>query len=92
MDPRSDRAETLPELYRAVLAAATELDRRGDRRTAGRVRTRAARAYAVWDDAAQHRLERLLEEARQRAHRQPQRPSVATRLSDLGRRGVTTTG
>jgi hypothetical protein len=92
MDPRSDRAETLPELYRAVLAAATELDRRGDRRAGGRVRARAARAYADWDEAAQHRLERLLEDARERAHRRPQRPSIATRLGELGRRGVTTTG
>jgi hypothetical protein len=64
MEPSRTSADSLPELYRAVLDAATELERRGERREAGEVRRRAVEAYAVWDEAAERRLIRLLQRAR----------------------------
>lgn len=59
MDPRHVSAERLPELYRAILDAVVELERRGARREAGDARRAAARAYRVWDDRAERRLMRL---------------------------------
>lgn len=56
MDPRPTSAERLPELYRAILDAVVELERRGDRREAARARRAAARAYTVWDARAERRL------------------------------------
>jgi hypothetical protein len=66
MDPRPNRADTLPALYRAILDAIGDLERRGDRTEAARARAAASRAYAVWDDAAERRLVRLLDGLRRR--------------------------
>lgn len=72
MEPGRTRPDSLPELYRAVLDAATELDRRGERRLAGHIRRRATAAYSVWDDGADRRLRRLLEQARARLEGRPE--------------------
>jgi len=49
----------LPELYRAILDAVVELERRGSRVEAARARHSASRAYRVWDERAERRLLRL---------------------------------
>jgi hypothetical protein len=67
MDPRPTRAETLPALYRAILDAIGELERRGLRSDAARARVAASQAYAVWDEAAERRLNRLHESLIRRA-------------------------
>jgi hypothetical protein len=59
MDPRQNSAERLPELYRAILDAVVELERRGLRVEAARARHTASRAYRVWDERAERRLLRL---------------------------------
>ncbi len=56
MDPRPTSAERLPELYRAILDAVVELERRGARSDAARARRAASRAYRVWDERAERRL------------------------------------
>jgi hypothetical protein len=66
MDARPSRAEALPALYRAILDAVGELERHGERAEAARARVAAARAYAVWDDAAERRLVRVLDGIRRR--------------------------
>lgn len=62
-----------PGLYRAALEAAAELERRGDRRGAARLRREAAEAYAVWDDQGHRRLVALIEAARLRHGEPPRR-------------------
>jgi len=63
MEPSSP-AETLPELYRAILASVAELERLGERQEAGRVRGEASRIYSgSWDEAARRRLEAILRRA-----------------------------
>lgn len=57
----SPSPDDFPGLYRAVLVAATELDRRGERRAAARLRREAAEAYSVWDEHGRRRLLALLE-------------------------------
>ncbi len=60
MDNQST-AEELPALYRAVLDGVAELERLGDRREAGRVRSAAVAAYSrSWDAAGRKRLEGIL--------------------------------
>ncbi len=82
MEPSRTRADSLPELYRAVLDAATELERRGERREAGEVRRRAVEVYAVWDEAAERRLIRLLDQVRATLEGRPQdtRPELLLAL------------
>lgn len=62
MDHGPTRAERLPELYRAILDAVGDLERRGARHDAARVRQAAVRAYRVWDERAEQRLTRILAE------------------------------
>lgn len=85
MEPGRTRADSLPELYRAVLDVATELERRGERRAAGELRRRASAAYAVWDDGAERRLERLLLQARARLDGRAEPPSPSLLVSLLSR-------
>jgi hypothetical protein len=59
MDHGQTSAERLPELYRAILDAVGELERRGNRRDAARIRRAATRAYRVWDIRAEQRLARM---------------------------------
>jgi hypothetical protein len=66
-------AEDLPALYRAVLDGVAELERLGERREAGRVRSDAVRAYSrSWDASGRKRLETILRRA-QRAVAQTHR-------------------
>ena len=58
--------ERLPAVYRLILEAASELERRGRRPEALRARRRAARLYTTWDDRAERRLTVLLEDTRRR--------------------------
>ncbi len=60
--------DDFPGLYRAVLDAAVELERRGERRAAARLRREAADAYSVWDEQGRRRLLALADVAR-RPHR-----------------------
>lgn len=70
MEARSHPGKTgsspddFPSLYRAVLDAAAELDRRGERRAAARLRREAAEAYSTWDEDGRRRLLALLESSR----------------------------
>jgi len=53
-------AESLPELYRAVLDRVAALEQHGFRVEAGRVRTEATRIYsAAWNEKASRRLRSL---------------------------------
>ena len=87
MDPRPNAAERLPELYRAILDAVGELERRGARAQASSARRTAANAYRVWDDRAERRLLRLHAEITQHlgAGRGPRRRTWPTRAQG-GRR------
>ena len=60
MEPKS-AAEELPALYRAVLDRVAELEHRGERELAKRVRAEATRIYSrSWDDRAHRNLAQLL--------------------------------
>jgi hypothetical protein len=59
METRLSPAEELPALYRAILDAVAELERRGERREAGAVRVEATKAYAIWDEEGRRRLIQL---------------------------------
>ena len=53
-------AESLPALYRAILDMVAELERRGRRADAVRIRSQAAAAYSTaWDEAGRRRLTQL---------------------------------
>lgn len=57
-------AEQLPAIYRAVLDSIAELERRGERFEASRLRTEAIRAYSrSWDLRGRRRLESILRRA-----------------------------
>jgi hypothetical protein len=57
-------AEQLPAIYRAVLDRVAELERRGERLEASRLRTEAIRAYSrSWDLRGRRRLESILRRA-----------------------------
>ena len=57
-------AEQLPAIYRAVLDSVAELERRGERLEASRVRSEAISAYSrSWDRAGRRRLLRILSSA-----------------------------
>lgn len=49
----------LPGLYRAILDAVGELERRGERSRAGRIRAEASAAYSTWDEPNRRRLAQL---------------------------------
>lgn len=60
MDSTVPPAESLPALYRAILDAVAELERRGRRADAVRIRAAATGAYSrAWDDSGRRRLEGL---------------------------------
>ena len=60
MEPNS-AAETLPELYRAVLDRVAEIAASGRRPLANDIRAEAIRIYSrAWDDRARRQLEALL--------------------------------
>lgn len=56
--------DDFPGLYRAALEAAADLERRGDRREAARLRREAVEAYSVWDEPSRRRLVALVDGAR----------------------------
>jgi hypothetical protein len=89
MDPRPSRAETLPALYRAILDAVGELERRGERSDAARARKAASHAYAVWDDGAERRLTRQLDGLRRRTMNDDPQPHRAGRFARGRRAGRT---
>lgn len=66
--------DDFPGLYRAALAAAAELERRGDRRAAVRLRREAADAYSVWDEQGRRRLLALIDGVRRSQSRGTSRP------------------
>lgn len=52
--------ESLPALYRAILDVVADLERRGRRSDAVRIRAAAAAAYSTaWDDSGRRRLAQL---------------------------------
>jgi hypothetical protein len=60
-EPAATIAESLPELYRAILDRVGLLEQIGERREAGRIRQAATAAYSVsWDEGAHARLLDLL--------------------------------
>jgi hypothetical protein len=60
MNSSVPRAEDLPALYRAILDAVADLERRGRRVDARRIRSEATAAYSSsWDEAGRRRLEQL---------------------------------
>lgn len=60
MDSQCAPAEQLSALYRAILDAVAELERRGRRSDAAQIRAEATQTYsASWDEAAHRRLEQL---------------------------------
>lgn len=81
-------AEILPGLYRAVLDAVADLELRGYRPDAARLRVDATRAYSgAWNPAAAHRLRVLTARAaRIVATRRPRRRESL--LTALGHRTV----
>jgi hypothetical protein len=60
MDSTIPSAESLPALYRAILDVVAELERRGRRVDAVRIRADAAAAYSnAWDEPGRRRLSQL---------------------------------
>jgi len=81
-------AEVLPGLYRAVLDAVADLELRGHRRDAAKVRADATRAYSgAWNPAAAHRMRVLKARAARivASHGPRRRDSF---LTGIGRRNV----
>lgn len=65
LDPELSVAEALPALYRVVLDALADLEWRGDRAFAVRLRCEAMATYArAWDPGTYRKLERVLERAK----------------------------
>lgn len=65
MDSRLIPIEDLPALYRAILDTVAELERRGSRAEAARVRADATAVYSrSWDEASRRRLGQILSRAR----------------------------
>ena len=81
-------AEVLPGLYRAVLDAVADLELRGLRLDAAKLRLEATRAYSgAWNPAAAHRMRVLTARAaRIVASRRPGRRDSF--LTGIGRRNV----
>jgi hypothetical protein len=81
-------AEVLPGLYRAVLDAVADLELRGYRLDAARLRADATRAYSgAWNPAAAHRMRVLTARAaRIVASRRPRRRELL--LAALSRRNA----
>jgi hypothetical protein len=60
MESRLTPIEDLPALYRAILDAVAELERRGSRSEAARIRSDATDAYSrSWDEGSRRRLDQL---------------------------------
>jgi hypothetical protein len=60
MDAPPSAAESLPALYRAILDVIADLERRGLRVDAVRIRAEATAIYSrAWDDAGRRRLTHL---------------------------------
>jgi hypothetical protein len=60
MESRLTPIEDLPALYRAILDAVAELERRGGRAEAARIRSDATAAYSrSWDEVSRRRLDQL---------------------------------
>jgi hypothetical protein len=60
METRSTPAEDLPALYRAILDGVAQLERMGERREAGLLRTEATAVYsASWDEGGLRRLDQI---------------------------------
>jgi hypothetical protein len=82
-------AEVLPGLYRAVLDAVADLERRGYRREAATIRLDATRAYSgAWNAATAHRLRvlaargaRIVGSSRRPRRRDSLRTTLGRRLS-----------
>ncbi|HYM84756.1 MAG TPA: hypothetical protein VEY67_11455 [Candidatus Dormibacteraeota bacterium] len=79
----------LPVLYRRILDAATELEGRGQRAEALRIRRRAARHYMTWDERSERRLTGILEEASRRVGPVEGRDGIAGRVRGRLRRTAT---
>ena len=60
MDSAPSHAESLPALYRAILDVVADLERRGRRGDAVRIRADAAAVYSrAWDDNGRRQLSQL---------------------------------
>lgn len=80
--------ERLPALYREILVAVSELERRDRRAEALRARRRAAREYTTWDERAERRLLALLEDVRRRLRAPSDRDELSARLRSRLRRAA----
>ncbi len=79
-------AEQLPSRYRAILDAVADLERRGHRRDAGRIRAEATRAYSrAWDARALRALDALLRDVARVPATGTGRPAARPDLSLSGR-------
>jgi hypothetical protein len=66
--------EQVPQLYRSALDLVHELEQRGARREAERLRRDAIAAYSAgWDEGGCRRLERIVETLQRRLASQPGR-------------------
>ena len=64
LEPATNLAEDLPEIYRAILDRVAGLERIGARPEAAAIRAAATRAYSdAWDDRARRQLVGLLARA-----------------------------
>jgi hypothetical protein len=82
---RTPVSELLPGLYRAVLDAVADLERRGRRRDAARIRAEATKVYSTaWTPAAEHRL-RALQARAARIRAQRRRAGSDAVLESLAR-------
>ncbi len=78
-------SEILPGLYRAVLDAVADLERRGRRREAAAIREEATRVYSTaWTPAAERRL-RILQARCARGVARTRRKAGDAALETLGR-------
>jgi hypothetical protein len=86
-EPSASVAEDLPELYRDILDRVAELERRGARADAARIRSAATRAYSnAWDESARKVLTSLIARADRAAAAPPgQRGWSFRRRSALAR-------
>jgi hypothetical protein len=80
-------SQTLPGLYRAVLDAVADLERRGRRRDAAAIREEATRVYSTaWTPAAERRM-RILQAKCARVVARTRRASGDIGLESLARQG-----
>ena len=87
-DPAPTLAESLPEIYRAILDRVAELEAIGARREAGQIRSAATRAYSdAWDAAALRHLLSLLARAQRglTVHERPRGWTLRRRSAPVSR-------